>query len=142
MPISAANMRLYPGGGTHSPEWREIRERIQERAGDRCEQCGVDNHAIGYRQDGRFVMVPTAALKHKTLSDVTGIKPPLLSLDPKLIRIVCTTAHVDGQLTDHSDENLRFWCQYCHLRHDRDQHLASRKARRDAERGNHGSPMD
>lgn len=36
----------------------------------------------------------------------------------RIIRIVCTVAHVDGGLDDHSDDNLRFWCQRCHNRHD------------------------
>ena len=30
--------------------WKaEIRPRIQQRAGNKCEKCGVENHAIGAR---------------------------------------------------------------------------------------------
>jgi len=34
-------------------------------------------------------------------------------------------AHVDGALTDHSDANLRFWCQRCHNRHDAQRRAAN-----------------
>lgn len=132
MSISAENMKLYPGGSTSSYEWRAIRERIQERAGDRCEKCGVENYLYGYRVDGRFVVVPLATKHHQFLSDVPGhAKPPLKQLDFKLIQIICTTAHMDGKLVDHSDGNLKFLCQYCHLNHDRE-------LRNNAKRGNHG----
>jgi hypothetical protein len=124
MPIRPENMAKYPGGSIHSPEWHAIRERIQRRAGNRCEECGVENHALGGRlRDGTF-------LKAKPLGE------KLLRLEwPKpgewawcgdinsgamlrIVRIVCTVAHVDGKLVDHSDDNLRFWCQQCHNRHD------------------------
>lgn len=104
MPIKPENMALYPGGSIRSPEWLAIRERIRNRAGDKCEQCGVANGAWGWRdRDGIFHLADQSA------GDLNeGI----------CIRIVCTTAHVDGKLTDHSDDNLRFWCQRCHNRHD------------------------
>jgi hypothetical protein len=111
MPISAANLALYPGGSIRSPEWLSIRRRIQERAGDACECCGVANGAIGARGlGGVFVAIPF------------GRPGDLVTLLPggtaKVIKIVCTVAHVDGRLVDHGDANLAFWCQRCHNRHD------------------------
>lgn len=44
MPISPENMAKYPGGSIRSPEWLAIRERILERAGNKCEQCGIENY--------------------------------------------------------------------------------------------------
>jgi hypothetical protein len=102
MPIRPENAAKYPGGSIRSPEWLAIRERIRERAGDKCENCGVANHAWGQRlADGTFVMADQG------------------------IKIVCTVAHVDGKLDDHGDANLAFWCQRCHLRHDAAQHQAN-----------------
>lgn len=47
----------------------------------------------------------------------------------KVFRIVCTVAHFDGKLVDHSLANLRFWCQQCHNRHDALARAAGRKAK-------------
>ena len=33
----------------YHPEWRSIRDRIIQRAGNKCEVCGVENGAIGAR---------------------------------------------------------------------------------------------
>lgn len=123
MPISSENMKRYPGGSIHSKEWHEIRERIRRRAGNRCEQCGVPNHALGGRlRDGTFLR---AQPKGEKLARLEWPQPGeewwCGSDEPvrlRIIRIVCTTAHVDHGLDDHSDENLRFWCQRCHNRHD------------------------
>jgi len=137
MPISKHNMQHYPGGSIKSPEWLAIRARIQQRARFRCEECGVRDKAWGWRdQFGKFHYVNKTALKQtgydrppfklKIYFDETS--QPLLV---KVIQIVCTTAHLDNELTDHSDKNLRFWCQRCHLRHDYHQHkAASHRSRR------------
>ncbi len=106
MPISPANMTKYPGGSIRSPEWLAIREQVRERAGDRCEGCGVINRSVGWRDDeGCF---------HNSVARDDLDRMP----GAKYIKIVCTVAHLDGQLVDHSLDNLRFWCQRCHNRHD------------------------
>lgn len=106
MPISPEKMKLYPGGSIRSPEWLAIRARIQLRAGNRCEGCGVPNLAFGWRDDEGGFHISVAR-------DESGRMP-----GRHYFKIVCTTAHFDNQLTDHSDANLRFWCQQCHNRHD------------------------
>lgn len=124
MPISPANMLRYPGSSIRSPEWLAIRERIKRRADNRCEECGVENHAIGGRlRDGTFL--PNEP-KGTTGLGLDWPKPgeyAWFGSGPdrhhlKVIRIVCTVAHIDGKLEDHSDGNLAFWCQRCHNRHD------------------------
>lgn len=124
MPIRPENMSKYPGGSIRSPEWLAIRERIKNRAGNRCEECGVDNHALGGRlRDGTFLKARPLGEK---LTRLEWPKPGEWSwcgdinsgAQLRIIRIVCTVAHVDGRLDDHSDDNLRFWCQRCHNRHD------------------------
>ncbi len=129
MPIRPENMAKYPGGSIRSPEWRAIRERIQYRAGDHCEACGVPNRTYGYRSaDGVYHY-----LSHvRADAEATYLERVCMTTEAEvghLIRIVCTVAHVDGGLDDHSDDNLRFWCQRCHLRHDKAQHARSRKER-------------
>lgn len=114
MPIRPENMAKYPGGSIKSPEWLAIRERIRQRAGDCCEECGIVNHAVGVRLlSGEFIAVRIAKLGSRISHYIDGVW-----VSGKVIQIVCTVAHFDGKLDDHSDENLRFWCQRCHNRHD------------------------
>ena len=111
MPISPENMALYPGGSIRSREWLAIREQVRERAGNRCQQCGVPNHAIGaWSRHEQFIISAVPVIPGDTIS-WDGEKL-------RVIRIVCTVAHVDGKLDDHGDANLRFWCQRCHNGHD------------------------
>ena len=44
-PIRPENKARYP------KNWKEIRAKILKRAKNRCEFCGVENHAEGYRDD-------------------------------------------------------------------------------------------
>jgi hypothetical protein len=98
MPITKAKRGLYP------PNWKELRAAVQARAGDRCEECGVRNGDIGFRDNtGAF---------HTVQEDVDW---SLFDPDAKLITIVCTTAHLyddDEETTDIS--RLKFMCQRCH----------------------------
>jgi hypothetical protein len=116
-------MALYPGGSIKSKEWLSIRSRIQTRAKDCCEGCGVQNGAIGYRDPtGRFHAAPHLPPGY--------LVPGYAKRPPKVFRIVCTVAHVDGDETNNGDANLRFWCQRCHNRHDAPARAAGRKERR------------
>lgn len=108
-PIRPKNKGLYPAN------WPEIRAKVQARAGDKCEKCGVANHAEGYRdQFGAF---------HKwnwTKGDIPD----------GALTIVCTTAHLDHNPTNNDLDNLRFWCQQCHNRYDAPERAAGIKRRR------------
>lgn len=81
MPIKPENKARYP------KNWNtEIRPRILDRAGNRCEMCGVENHT--YR-----------------LNPKTG----------KMAFIVLTIAHIlNEDPSDCRDENLMALCQRCH----------------------------
>jgi hypothetical protein len=98
------DMSLYP------KEWPQIRARILERAGNRCEVCGVANHAHGYRDsDGAF---------HELASDKLFYDGHIPD-GAKIIRIVLTIAHWDNpDPMDCRDENLKATCQKCHNSHD------------------------
>jgi hypothetical protein len=122
MPIKPENRHRYPAN------WPEIRERIRQRSSDRCEWCGIHNHAVGYRKpDGAFVMLgrsPEDAGMACDAAEADGFK---------VIRIVLTVAHVhDHDPENCADDNLAHLCQRCHNKHDapmRRQHAAeSRKS--------------
>lgn len=140
MPIRPENQALYPGGSIRSPEWLEIRARIQKRAGNCCEACGVANGAIGGRlRDGVFL--PRQPYGEKLLrlewpqpGDTWWCSDGQRQEKLRIIRIVCTVAHLDHDPTHNDDENLSFLCQRCHNRHDQSHRKASAAAARRAGR--------
>lgn len=108
MPVKPENRHRYPAN------WPEIRERIRARSGDKCEWCGVHNHAVGYRTPaGEFVMLgrtPEDASMACDAAEADGFK---------VIRIVLTVAHVhDHRPEACADDNLAHLCQRCHNKHD------------------------
>jgi hypothetical protein len=116
MPIKPENLARYPAN------WPVVRARIQDRARNRCEQCGVANGAWGYRVDGVFHRVNKRQTIEVVRSGREWVRPPFWLGQHRIIVIVCTTAHLDHQPENCSDENLRFWCQRCHLRYDHAHH--------------------
>lgn len=140
--------------------WREIRARVQARAGDRCEACGVQNHAVGYRRpDGSFYR-----LRGNGPCDYAGFGqswPSGHRLSYSEARefadqyndhadgrdadgnrwfvIVCTVAHLDHDTTNNADANLSFRCQKCHLSLDAPLHARNaaetRRRKNDERRG-------
>ena len=98
MPIDYAD---YPAN------WMEIREAILERAGHKCEGCGVPNHEIGIRtRSGIWAKAPVT------------YRPGNYFAGEKCIKIVLTIAHVDHNIDNNDPANLKAWCQKCHNRHD------------------------
>lgn len=55
-------------------------------------------------------------------------------LEPKLITVVLTVAHVNHVSGDDRPENLAAWCQYCHLVWDVQHHRRTRGRRKDRAR--------
>lgn len=93
MPIRPENRDRYP------KNWKQIRARILERAHNRCEFCGVENHTM-------------------RLNEKTG----------KEARIVLTIAHLDHTPENSDPENLRALCQRCHNLYDAKHRAETRKA--------------
>ena len=132
MPIRPENKSRYP------KDWRDISRRIRERADNRCEECGVENYALGGRdRTGRFL------LAHPTGDNgmhLTWPQPgtfawcgPREGDSPgeylRIIRIVLTTAHLDHTPENCADGNLRSLCQRCHNRYDAAMRRAGIKVR-------------
>lgn len=103
MPILAKNKRRYPAN------WLDIRKAILDRAGHRCEQCNVPNHA--WRNKGTGEWAHDAGLIEAWRMDGDAIT-----------RIVLTIAHLDHAPENCDPANLRALCQRCHLAYDAGYH--------------------
>ncbi len=116
MPIKPENAARYPAN------WNLIRARIQCRAGDKCEECGVRNRAWGFRDKGKFHRINKRQAIDMLKSGREWVRPPFYLGGHRIIEIVCTTAHLDHVPENCTDDNLRFWCQKCHLSYDAKHH--------------------
>lgn len=94
MPIKPENKARYP------KNWKEIRAQILQRARNRCEFCGVENHSI-------------------RVNPKTG----------KEVKIILTIAHLNHKPEDCRPENLRALCQRCHNQYDAKHRAETRKNR-------------
>ena len=124
MPIKPENKRRYPA------DWRQIRERILKRANYRCEHegCRARHGVTGYWHDGKFASMPDTLWQ-------AGAKvgDKIACADGgtiKIIKIVLTIAHLDHTPENCADENLRSWCQKCHLTYDAKHHAKNGRATR------------
>jgi hypothetical protein len=102
MPIRPENRLRYP------PNWREIRARILERAGDKCE--GSPAYPNCRAPNGWYRVKKTGQLFAQAREDDT------------VTRIVLTIGHLDHTPENCAAENLRAWCQRCHLNYDATHH--------------------
>lgn len=131
----AIDRSLYPS------DWDAISKRIRfERAGNKCEWCGVPNHIWVYRKRGTAEYLVRVGDEIHTADG----RPIRLSELPDGYRyntptyIVLTVAHLgaprdDGSPGDKRDKmdvrevNLAGLCQRCHLLYDIDERVASRR---------------
>lgn len=117
MPIKPENKARYPSN------WKEIRAARLIAAGNKCENCGLHNHSIGYRnEDGEFVLISRTGKPIDWEGNATGYK---------VFMIVLTIAHLDHVPENCEDNNLKAWCQKCHLAYDHNHHqINARETRR------------
>lgn len=130
MPIKPENRKLYPSN------WDEISRDIRvNRAGNKCERCGIPNHAVGYRDpEGEFVPlaggVPLDAigvgedpltgdlLDYKHARGTAEFHTLHCEMGYKYIVIVLTVAHLDHNPANCEYSNLWALCQKCHNNYD------------------------
>ena len=85
----------------YPPNWKtEIRPSILERAGHRCE--GSPRY-------------PDCRAENYQPHPVTGSK------------VILTIAHLDHDTTHNESDNLKAWCQRCHLTYDAQLHAETRR---------------
>ncbi len=122
MPINYAD---YP------PTWfTDIRPRVLERAGYRCEECAAAGGATGYRDDaGRFIEVQQYEEIGVTQLDLFGNPIPPTPVDVELLTIILHVAHLDRDEWNWavSLERLRCLCHRCHLAYDKEDNLRRRR---------------
>lgn len=113
--------------------WKsEIRPRILKRANNCCEFCGLENYITGYRdKEGKFY----ESMEIMNTLDNTGydyFEHELAHIpeDKGPIKIVLTIAHLDHDIKNNSDDNLKALCPKCHLNHDKYLHLKSRQQKK------------
>lgn len=97
-------MPIRPENKTRYPkDWREIASRIRARAGDCCE--GSPDFPDCRAANGK---------RHPVTES----------------RVVLTVAHLDHEPENCDPENLRAWCQRCHLNYDKQHHAQTAYATR------------
>ena len=106
----------------YHPEWKErIRPDILRRANWKCEFCGVQSRAIGYREkDGTFVECDSYMQKWA------------IDHGFKIIKIVLTIMHLDHDITNNEYTNLKSGCQRCHNKYDMPNRIKNRKFKKAA----------
>lgn len=117
MPIRPENRDRYPA------DWPQIRDLVLRRARHRCEQCGVENHALGGRSRGKWLAAMPIGEKRLRLEwprpgSEWWCGEHGNAEFVRIIRIVLTIAHLDHTPENCSLDNLRALCQRCHLRYD------------------------
>ena len=134
MPIRPEFLHFY------GKDWQKrVRPRILERAKDKCERCHKPNHVkvLTYtlpfgRMFYRIAAAGTAWVNQDGKPGIPwqhGAKGP-----PRVITVILTVAHLNHTPGDDRDENLKAWCQWCHLLYDRQHHKATRTTRKDSSR--------
>lgn len=116
MPIRPENKARYP------KDWPAISMQIRERAGQKCEDCGIANYELGGRApDGTWHKAePTGDNGLRLTWPVPGELGPCEGYPHwlRIVRIVLTVAHLDHQPENCDPANLKAWCQRCHNRYD------------------------
>lgn len=99
-------------------DWKTvIRPRILKRADNKCEFCGAENYAQGWRGDDGYFY---------DFKKVSSLGKSTDMINRKTIKIVLTISHQDHDITNNCDSNLKALCQKCHLNHDKDHHKKTR----------------
>lgn len=118
----------------YSADWHELSKYIRfERAGNRCEECGVPNNTMIVRSstDGERYMLYDSEADHWLVNG----EPVRLSEIPAeyqgvAVKVILTVAHLDHDVTNNDHDNLKSMCQRCHNRYDAPMRKVHAKATR------------
>lgn len=110
--------------------WKWIRnDLIMNRANFRCEECGMVDGAIVYK-DKRKIVHELDFDKLKYIQDYSDSHKTSLKDTLKLhglTRIYLTVAHLDRDTTNNDYSNLKVLCPQCHFRYDKHDNLFKRR---------------
>ena len=130
MPIRPENRARYP------KDWDAISRAVRDRAGNRCEWCGVENGKLGGRTgDGTWFDAQPLGddglrLKWPRPGDNAYCGTHEHGFVLRIVRIILTVAHLDHTPENCDPANLKALCQRCHNRYDAKMRAAGIKARR------------
>lgn len=123
MPIKPENKARYP------KDWKQIRAKILERAGNKCEQCYRPNGVVVYVVDGGWIDPEDGKL-----TDTRGEQEGFVRMSEwpagRFVKTVLTVAHLDHMPENNETSNLRAWCQRCHLSYDAKHHAKNARITR------------
>lgn len=123
---------LYPD------DWPQISLRIRERAGWKCEECGLPNGALIIRSTVDPARYMTYIPEKDWYVNMQG-DPARLSEIPEeywddtdrpYVKVVLTVHHKDFNPSNCADENLACLCQRCHFIADIPLHKANSRSTR------------
>lgn len=138
MPIRPENKARYPA------DWKQIRARILARAGNCCERCKAANLTIIARGEGKdegTYLTDEAEVFDADTGEHLGQCRMSDYCAARMVRIVLTIARLDHTPENCSDDNLRAWCQRCHLRYDQQHHAETRAMTRQLARRTAGGQL-
>lgn len=127
MPIKPENKARYP------ENWPEIRAAVLARAGHRCERCKAQNLTRvcrGAGSDADTYMTDDAHIYDANTGEHLGRRRMGDYEVAAFVKIVLTIAHLDHVPENCAMENLRAWCQRCHLRYDAQHHATNARETR------------
>ena len=120
MPIRPENRDRYPD------DWKAISQAVRDRAGNRCEQCGVSNYAMIYRGShgdrpawryaADSVFIPSR--RPDDGSEMPGTTWDDFEKARGTVKVILTVAHLDHQPENCDLANLKCLCQRCHNAYD------------------------
>jgi 5-methylcytosine-specific restriction endonuclease McrA len=120
MPIKPENKGRYPAN------WKQIRAEILMRAEDKCEKCKAQNGDIIVRGIGRdagtYMTLDADVFDAETGAYLGQWRMSEYECNGNGVKIVLTIAHLDHTPENCAPENLRAWCQRCHLAYDAEHH--------------------
>ena len=112
----------------YAENWEAISRRIRfERAGGRCERCGVAHGAVGAR-DANGVWRDAAEIEAMTPAALGEFYPTLASR--RLVTMYLTVAHLTRNPADNGEFALACYCTHCHLDYDRQDNWQRRRRNR------------
>ena len=136
MPIRESEKARYP------KDWKAISKRIRHMAGDKCQNCAAPNgelirRGVSYAGTALWRRASASAYENGFHADY-GHEIPDTGEDTvgwhRPVKVVLTVAHLDHTPENCADDNLRAWCQRCHLRYDADHHRRNSQTTRHAKR--------
>lgn len=110
----AIDRKVYPSN------WEtEIRPRILKRANSCCENCGVNQYTVGYRNAKGDLIPLIIAHTHSEGAELRDRMKAVMHKKVIVIRIQIAHLNNDEWNQEVKDEDLAALCEKCHFSHDR-----------------------